>query len=112
LVPLLSYSYVDNNVDNNNNNNVDDNSSKIKKISIGRVSSGMACKEKETTSTETVLILQGGGSLGAYECGVWKTLARHNIKFEIIAGTSIGATKVLELDTEFNYIVSFPVLSY
>ncbi|MGB6592034.1 MAG: patatin-like phospholipase family protein [Candidatus Nitrosopolaris sp.] len=51
----------------------------------------MAGKEKETTSPETVLILQGGGSLGAYECGVWKTLARHNIKFEIIAGTSIGA---------------------
>jgi NTE family protein len=51
----------------------------------------MADKEKETTTPETVLILQGGGSLGAYECGVWKTLAKHNIKFEIIAGTSIGA---------------------
>ena len=39
----------------------------------------------------TKCILQGGGFLGAYECGVWKTLAKHNIKFEIIAGTSIGA---------------------
>ena len=40
---------------------------------------------------ETVLVLQGGGSLGAYECGVYKTLARHGIKFDTIAGTSIGA---------------------
>jgi len=35
--------------------------------------------------------MQGGGSLGAYECGVYKTLARRGIKFDIIAGTSIGA---------------------
>jgi len=35
--------------------------------------------------------MQGGGSLGAYECGVYKTLARKGIKFDIIAGTSIGA---------------------
>jgi predicted acylesterase/phospholipase RssA len=66
----------------------------VQRLSICTVSSGMADKEKETTITttpETVLILQGGGSLGAYECGVWKTLAKHNIKFEIIAGTSIGA---------------------
>lgn len=36
-------------------------------------------------------MMQGGGSLGAYECGVYKTLARRGIKFDIIAGTSIGA---------------------
>jgi NTE family protein len=40
---------------------------------------------------ETVLIMQGGGSLGAYECGVYKSLAREGIKFDIVAGTSIGA---------------------
>ena len=40
---------------------------------------------------ETVLVMQGGGSLGAYECGVYKTLANKGIKFDIIAGTSIGA---------------------
>jgi NTE family protein len=40
---------------------------------------------------ENVLILQGGGSLGAFACGVCKTLAKKNIKFDIIAGTSIGA---------------------
>src|ERR1044072_2380581 len=40
---------------------------------------------------ESVLVLQGGGSLGAYECGVYKTLAKHTIKFDIVSGTSIGA---------------------
>jgi NTE family protein len=40
---------------------------------------------------ETVLVLQGGGSLGAYECGVYKTLVKQNIKFDIVSGTSIGA---------------------
>jgi NTE family protein len=48
-------------------------------------------KQQEGLSAETVLVLQGGGSLGAYECGVYKTLAKHNIKFDIVSGTSIGA---------------------
>ena len=39
---------------------------------------------------ENVLILQGGGSLGAFGCGVFKALANHNIKIDIVAGTSIG----------------------
>ena len=44
-----------------------------------------------TSKIENVLILQGGGSLGAYECGVFKTLAKHNLSFDVIVGTSIGA---------------------
>jgi NTE family protein len=39
---------------------------------------------------ENVLILQGGGSLGAFGCGVFKALASSNIRIDIIAGTSIG----------------------
>jgi NTE family protein len=39
---------------------------------------------------ENVLILQGGGSLGAFGCGVFKALANSNVKIDIIAGTSIG----------------------
>ena len=39
---------------------------------------------------ENVLILQGGGSLGAFGCRVFKALANSNIKIDIIAGTSIG----------------------
>ena len=46
--------------------------------------------EKRKT-IENVLILQGGGSLGAFGCGVFKALAKRNIKIDIIAGTSIGA---------------------
>ncbi|OLC36910.1 MAG: hypothetical protein AUH84_00330 [Thaumarchaeota archaeon 13_1_40CM_4_38_7] len=48
-------------------------------------------RQKEESGFETVLILQGGGSLGAYECGAYKTLDKHGIKFDIVAGTSIGA---------------------
>jgi NTE family protein len=48
-------------------------------------------KKEETLESETVLVLQGGGSLGAYECGVYKSLYKHGIKFDILAGSSIGA---------------------
>jgi NTE family protein len=48
-------------------------------------------QRKKQLPIETVLVMQGGGSLGAYECGVYKTLAKHNVKFDIVAGTSIGA---------------------
>ena len=41
-------------------------------------------------TTENVLILQGGGSLGAFGCGVYKALANSHVKIDIIAGTSIG----------------------
>ena len=40
---------------------------------------------------ENVLILQGGGSLGAFACGTYKAFAENKIHFDIIAGTSIGA---------------------
>ena len=40
---------------------------------------------------ENVLVLQGGGSLGAFACGVFKAFVKNNIKFDIITGTSIGA---------------------
>ena len=39
---------------------------------------------------ENVLVLQGGGSLGAFGCGVFKAFADRDIKIDIIAGTSIG----------------------
>jgi NTE family protein len=45
---------------------------------------------KHEKGVENVLILQGGGSLGAFACGVFKGFARKNMKFDIIAGTSIG----------------------
>jgi NTE family protein len=48
-------------------------------------------KHTHVKDIENVLILQGGGSLGAFACGVCKTFAKKDIKFDIIAGTSIGA---------------------
>jgi NTE family protein len=39
---------------------------------------------------ENVLILQGGGSLGAFGCGVFKAIAESQVKLDILAGTSIG----------------------
>lgn len=39
--------------------------------------------------SETVLINQGGGSLGDYECGVCKVFSKQNLHFDIIAGSSI-----------------------
>jgi NTE family protein len=39
---------------------------------------------------ENVLILQGGGSLGAFGCGVFKALSQKEVKINIVAGTSIG----------------------
>ena len=43
-----------------------------------------------SNTIENVLILQGGGSLGAFGCGVFKALVNSNIQIDIIAGTSIG----------------------
>ncbi len=43
-----------------------------------------------TSHLENVLILQGGCSLGAFGCGVFKALANNNVKLDIVAGTSVG----------------------
>lgn len=40
---------------------------------------------------QTVLILQGGGAIGAFECGVVKALEDMHIFPDIVAGVSIGA---------------------
>lgn len=40
---------------------------------------------------ETVLIFQGGGALGAYQCGAYDGLARAGIEPTWLAGISIGA---------------------
>jgi NTE family protein len=48
-------------------------------------------KSSMSDSIENVLILQGGGSLGAFGCGVFKALVNNDIKIDILAGTSIGA---------------------
>jgi NTE family protein len=64
--------YYKNNSNTNSNNNPNNTLSRKKPI-------------------ENVLVLQGGGSLGAFACGVFKVLYKKNIKFDIVSGTSIGA---------------------
>ena len=48
-------------------------------------------RHKKSRNTENVLVMQGGGSLGAFACGVYKALVKQNIRIDIVAGTSIGA---------------------
>lgn len=58
--------------------------SPIKKPNAASISS------TEKNTLENVLILQGGGSLGAFGCGVYKALVKNNINPDVVAGTSIG----------------------
>jgi NTE family protein len=69
-----------------------DSSKEKSKRSRTRVTIPSSSSSKNNSKTiENVLILQGGGSLGAFGCGVFKALAKRNIKIDIVAGTSIGA---------------------
>ena len=45
----------------------------------------------ESRNIENVLVMQGGGSLGAFACGVFKALVKHKVQIDIVTGTSIGA---------------------
>ena len=42
-------------------------------------------------AVQTVFVLQGGGALGAFECGVVKALEEQDIHADLVAGVSIGA---------------------
>ena len=48
--------------------------------------------ELKLDNTKTYAIaLEGGGAKGAYEIGVWKALDEAGIKFNAVAGTSVGS---------------------
>src|ERR1051325_7591266 len=55
-------------------------------------------RHKESRNVENVLVLQGGGSLGAFACGVFKALVKKNERLDIVAGTSIGAVNSAIID--------------
>jgi NTE family protein len=61
-----------------------------KDISKSKRSTVSSSSAADNNKLENVLILQGGGSLGAFGCGVFKALATNNIILDIVAGTSIG----------------------
>jgi hypothetical protein len=54
---------------------------------------------------DTILIFQGGGSLGAYECGVYQALApwlrSNGHRLAVVAGTSIGAMNASIITARF-----------
>lgn len=66
---------------------------------------------------QRALVLQGGGTLGAYEAGVLEVLCKNLTKedkeskregrllFDIVAGTSIGAINGAILVSQFFYIL-------
>jgi len=74
-----------------NNNNLAQVKNKRSPSDVAIASSATSSRPmKNARNLENVLILQGGGSLGAFGCGVFKALAKRNITIDIIAGTSIG----------------------
>jgi len=48
-------------------------------------------RHNDSRNVENVLVLQGGGSLGSFACGVFRALVKRTIRIDIVAGTSIGA---------------------
>lgn len=60
------------------------------KLRLNKISSASAA-ESHGRILENVLVMQGGGSLGAFACGVYKGLLKKKIRVDIAAGTSIGA---------------------
>ncbi|WP_405727398.1 patatin-like phospholipase family protein [Anaerotignum sp.] len=59
---------------------------------------------KFDTSKTYAIVLEGGGAKGAYEAGVWKALDEAGVKYNAVAGTSVGALNgammaAKELDT-------------
>ena len=53
--------------------------------------SKLADAKHADNNSQTVLVLQGGGALGAYQAGVYHALHEHDIELDWIIGTSIGA---------------------
>ena len=51
----------------------------------------IAPTHKPAGSPRIVLVLQGGGALGAYQAGVYQAMHEHNMTPDWVVGTSIGA---------------------
>jgi NTE family protein len=58
---------------------------------VTRLTEARRSDKKKTEERQIVLVLQGGGALGAYQAGVYHALHEHGIEPDWIIGTSIGA---------------------
>jgi NTE family protein len=59
--------------------------------SVANIAEGRRGDETKPQGQQLVLVLQGGGALGAYHAGVYHALHEHGIEPDWIIGTSIGA---------------------
>src|ERR1700737_5655557 len=57
----------------------------------GHATSGESTSLRRTLPGQVVLVLQGGGALGAYQVGVYQALHEAGIEPDWVIGTSIGA---------------------
>ena len=48
-------------------------------------------KEAQSGGGKRALVLSGGGSRGAYQCGVWQAMEELGMGIDIVAGVSVGA---------------------
>jgi NTE family protein len=62
-----------------------------KSVSAPDGKAGPAAGAGGTPARQTVLVLQGGGALGAYQAGVYQALIEGGIEPDWVIGTSIGA---------------------
>ena len=81
-----------------NNNSLQDNLSSsqmnINEDSVENRSNWHSCNNRRhnhSRKVENVIVLQGGGSLGAFACGAFKAMVKEGIKIDIASGTSVGA---------------------
>jgi len=51
----------------------------------------VSSQSSKQTAPQTVLVLQGGGALGAYQGGVYEVLSQNGFVIDWVVGTSIGA---------------------
>ncbi|MDQ3851457.1 MAG: patatin-like phospholipase family protein [Thermoproteota archaeon] len=85
------------NNNNSNNNGLQGNLSSrmnINEDSVETRSNWHSCHNKRhnhSRKVENVIVLQGGGSLGAFACGAFKAMVKEGIKIDIASGTSVGA---------------------
>ena len=58
---------------------------------VAKLADARRSEKPKTQERQIVLVLQGGGALGAYQAGVYHALHEHGIEPDWIIGTSIGA---------------------
>src|SRR6516225_665808 len=58
---------------------------------IGKAMAQAVREFRRKTNGQVVLVLQGGGALGAYQVGVYEALHEVGVEPDWIIGTSIGA---------------------